>query len=54
MAFHQNLINALWGYLPASGPDLRPDAHQTKPRLAISWELGPDGRPQSHWVITPE
>ena len=54
MAFHKNLINALWDYFPAAGPDLRRDVHQTEPRLAISWELGPDGRPQSHWTITPQ
>ena len=54
MAFHQNLINALRGYLPAAGPGSRHHAPEAKPRLQVHWELGPDGRPQSHWELTPQ
>ncbi|HVI06591.1 MAG TPA: hypothetical protein VM711_10920 [Sphingomicrobium sp.] len=54
MAFHQNLINALWGYLPAAGPTSRHHAPEAKPRLQVHWELGPDGRPQSHWELTSQ
>lgn len=54
MAFHQNLINLLWGDLPAAASQLQYDARppfDANPRLKAHWVLDHDGHPRAHWVL---
>ena len=46
MAFHRNLIDFLWGVVPASVPP----ATSEDPRLALQWYLGEGGCLRSRWT----
>ena len=51
MAFHLHLINSMLDLAPAPAVQIGQVLPLDAPRLALSWELGCDGRPRARWTI---